>query len=185
MIEFTRESGHQLCRWFYIDAVVEVAGLILVIGPGNPAAEYAPVTPHYAVTTRVGLIDPETLAFRGYLTGFEPGLQVRSALDVDGTAWLFNELSHIEERSARADVYVFDPRSMEVVDSLNLDHPFPVWAERSDSWIVYVFHNAIFRGYLNYRSGITRLNSATGDESFVAATDMPGHHPGDWQPRQS
>ena len=80
---------------FYITAVEEVAGYILVIGAGNPPEGYDALTNHSAVTTRIGVIDPETLAFRGYLTGLEPGLRIRSVLEVDGEAWLFNELSHL------------------------------------------------------------------------------------------
>ena len=115
-------------QWFYITAVAEVAGSILVIGAGNPPQDYQRLTNHSAVTTKVGMIDPETLTFRGYLTGLEPGLRARSVLEVDGKAWLFNELSHMEEQPTRTDVYVMDPETLDIVDRFNLEHPFPLWA---------------------------------------------------------
>ena len=154
---------------FYINAVAEVGGSILVIGYGNPPRDYPRVTNHSAAYTRVGVIDSETLTFRGYLTGVEPGLRVQNVLDIDGKAWLFNELSHLEEHAPRTDVYVMDPETVEIVDRFNLGHPFPVWAERPDEESVYVFHRVRFtrlqeRGYL---SGVTKLNLATGEETFL------------------
>ena len=80
------EEPSELC--FYINADAEVGGSILVIGFGNPPRDYPRLTNHSSVYTRVGVIDPETLTFRGYLTGIEPGLRVQSVLDIDGKAWL-------------------------------------------------------------------------------------------------
>ena len=55
------------------------------------------LTRHASAVPKVGVIDPETLTVRGYLTGLEPGFRALSALEVDGKAWLFNHLSHLEE----------------------------------------------------------------------------------------
>ncbi len=161
-------------QWFFITAVAEAAGSILVIGAGNPPEGYRRLTNHSSVTTRIGVIDPETLAFRGYLTGLEPGLRVLSVLEVNGKVWLFNELSHIEERPARTDVYVMDPQTLQIVDSFNLDHPFPNWAEHADDSAIYIFHEVRKRlRDAGYQSGITRLDLATGAETFVPTPNLP------------
>ena len=52
---------------FYITAVEEVAGQILVIGYGGPPKGYQRVTNHAAAYTRVGMIDPETLTIRRFV----------------------------------------------------------------------------------------------------------------------
>ncbi len=170
------DSSGQL---FYITTVAEVAGSILVVGAGHPPKGYQRLTPHYAVTTRVGVIDPETLTLRGYQTGLEPGLRILNVLEVDGKAWLFNELSHLAERPARTDVYVMDPRHPQIVDRLNLDHPFPNWAEHGDAGVIYIFHEVSTQRWRDagYRAGITRLDLATGMETFIPTPTMP-HAPG-------
>ena len=125
---------------FYITAIEEVAGLILVIGFGSPPKDYERLSRHASAVTKVGVIDPETLTVRGYLRGLEPGFRALSALEVDGKAWLFNHLSHLEERPPRTDVYVMDPHSMEIVGGCNLDRPFPMWAEYGDGDTIYIYH---------------------------------------------
>lgn len=154
---------------FYINAVAEVGGYVLVVGFGNPPRDYPRLTNHSATYTRVGVIDPETLTFRGYLTGVEPGLRVQSVLDIDGKAWLFNELSHLEEHAPRTDVYVMDPETVEIVDRFNLGHPFPIWAVRPDEETVYVYHRVRFTRLreAGYLSGVTKLNLATWEETFI------------------
>ena len=161
-------------RSFYITTVAESAGSILVVGAGHPPKEYQRLTPHYAVSTRVAVIDPKTLTFRGYLTGFEPGMRVLSVLEVGGKAWLFNELSHLEERPARTDVYVMDPQTMEIVDRFNLENPFPNWAEHGDEGAIYIFHEVSIPRLreAGYQAGITRLDVATGVETFVPTPTM-------------
>ena len=141
---------------FYISAVAEIVGSILVVGFGNPPRDYPRVTHYASAVTRVGVIDPETLTFRGYLTGLEPGMRVLSVLEVDGKAWLFNEMSHMEERPARTDVYVMDPQTLEIVDRFNLDHPFPNWAEHGDDGAIYIFHEVSIKKLQDagYRSGL-------------------------------
>ena len=159
---------------FYITAVEEVAGQILVIGYGGPPKGYQRVTNHAASYTRVGVIDPETLTIRGYLTGLEPGLRVLNVLEVDGMAWLFNRFSHLEERPPRTDVYVMDPRSVEIVDQFNLGQPFPKWAEFGDEGVMFIYHIAPSRMIhgVQYSRGITRLDLETRQERFTAAPEM-------------
>ena len=154
---------------FYITTVVEVGGSILVVGFGSPPRDYPRVTNYAAAYTRVGVIDPETLEFRGYLTGLEPGVRVRDVLDVDGHAWLFNELSHHEEHAPRTDVYVLDPEAVEIVDRFNLEHPFPTWVVREGEEKIYIFHRVGFRSWqeAGYLSGVTELDLATGEEFFL------------------
>ena len=154
---------------FYITTVAEAGGAILVVGFGSPPRDYPRVTNHSAAYTRVGVIDPETLGFRGWLTDFEPGLRVFDVLEIDGKAWLFNELSHLEERAARTDVYIVDPVRLKVIDRLNLGHPFPTWASLGDDGVVYILHRVKFDHLhaAGYRSGITKLDLATGEETFV------------------
>ena len=159
---------------FYITAVEEVAGQILVIGYGGPPEGYQALTNHSAAYTRVGVIDPETLTMRGYLTGLEPGLRVLNVLEVDGVAWLFNVFSHLEERPPRTDVYVMDPRSVEIVDQFNLEHPFPRWAEYGDEGVMFIYHIAPgdkIHG-VRYPTGITRLDLETRQEVFTATPEM-------------
>ena len=163
-------------RGFYITAVAEVAGSILVAGWGRPPEDYQRLTNHSAGTTAVGVIDPETLIFRGFLTGLNPGLRVLSVLEVDGNAWLFNELGHMAERLPRIDVYVMDPRAMEIVDSFNLERPFPVWAQHGDDGTIYIYHG-VSRGRwrdAGYRRGLTRLDPVTGAGTFFLTPDGGG-----------
>ena len=159
---------------FFITAVEEVAGQILVIGYGGTPKGYQHVTNHSASYTRVGVIDPETLTIRGYLTGLEPGLRVLNVLEVDGMAWLFNMFSRLEERPPRTDVYVMDPRSVEIVDQFNLEQPFPKWAEFGDEDVMFIYHGAPSRMIhgVQYWRGITRLDLETRQEQFTAAPEM-------------
>ena len=156
--------------YFYISAVEEVAGFILVIGYGGPPKDYERLTRHSAAVTRVGVIDSETLTIRGYLTGLQPGFRVFSALEVDGKAWLFNHLSHLQERPPRTDVYVMDPNSIEIVDSFNLSRPFPTWAEYGDDSIIYIYHGPTVQKMWDegHQAGITRLDLDTGLELFTS-----------------
>ena len=89
-------------------------------------------------------------------------------------AWLFNVFSHLEERPPRTDVYVMDPRSMEIVDQFNLEHPFPVWAEYGDAGIIFIYHNAR-NGKIHgvqHPTGITRLDLETRQELFTATPEV-------------
>ena len=155
--------------FFYITTVEEVDGSILVIGYGRPPDDYEKLTNSAAAYTRVAVIDPETLTMRGYLTGLEPGLRVLSVLEVDGKAWLFNELSHMEERPPRTDVYVMDPRSIQMVDSFNLDSPFPKWAEYGDDGAIHIYHGvpSLAMWDAGHLSGVTRLALEAGTELFT------------------
>ena len=121
------------------------------------------------------MIDSETLSFRGYLTGLGPGLRVRSVVEVDGKAWLFNELSHLEERPERTDVYVMDPKTLEIVDRFNLERPFPKWAGRGDDGVIHIFHQVPSKKMwqAGHVSGITQLDISTREERFVATPGLP------------
>ena len=154
---------------FYITTIAEVGGAILVVGFGSPPRDYPRLTPHYAAYTRVLVIDPETMEMRGWLAGLAPGMRVLDVLDIGGRAWLFNSLSHLEEHAPRVDVYVLDPVTVEVVDSFNLEHPFPKWAVRDDDGMVYVSHRVVSGRMRDagFRSGVTMLDLDTGEESFV------------------
>ena len=157
---------------FYITTIVEVGGAILVVGFGSPPRNYPRATPHYAAYTRVLVIDPESLEIRGWLAGLEPGLMVYDVLDVGGRAWLFNALSHLEEHAPRVDVYVFDPVTVEVVDRFNLEHPFPKWSVQDDEGTVYISHRVapVRLRDTGLRSGVTKIDVKTGEESFL---DVP------------
>ena len=159
---------------FYISAVVEVAGSVLLMGFGNPPRDYQPLTNAASAVTAVAVIDPETLTLRGYLTGFKPGLRILSVLEVDRRAWLFNELSHLEERPPRTDVYVVDLNNLEVSDRFNLENPFPHWAEHGDDKAIYIFHEVALKRLRDagYSAGITRLEPSTGAESFIPTSTM-------------
>ena len=94
-------------------------------------------------------------------------------MEVDGKAWVFNELSHIKERPPRVDVYVVDPRTLSIVDRFNLDNPFPKWARRHPDGSIHIFHRASGERSrrAGFRSGITRLDPSTRDQEFVATPD--------------
>ena len=160
---------------FYIYTVAEVAGAVLVAGSGFPPEGYSSLTHHSNHYTRVGVIDPGALEFQGFLTGLEPGLWVMGVIEVDGKAWLLNKLSHWEERADRTDVYVMDVQTLEVVDSFNLDHPFPQWGEWGDDGAIYIFHEAPSHvtWEAGYPSGVTRLDPATGQETFTEVPNPP------------
>ena len=163
---------------FYIVWVEEIDGSILVFGKGGPPEGYQRLTPHSAITTRVGVIDPETLKFRGYQTDFPPGLRVRSVVEVGGKAWIMNSLSHIEERPPRTDIYMMDPNTLEIVDRFNLEHPFPAWADVAEDGTVHIFNQVRFPRLVEagYKNGITRLDPVTREETFIATPDFPEIH---------
>ncbi len=152
-------------------AIKEINGSILVIMRG-PAPEGYGGLSDFGVAS-VGVIDPETLTFRGYLNSLEPGSRISDAVEVDGKAWLFNELSHIVARRPRMDVYVMDPQSLEIVDGFNLENPFPKWARQHADGSVYIFHRVSGdrSRRAGFRSGVTRLDPVTRTEEFIATPD--------------
>ena len=160
---------------YYIDAVTEAADMVLVTGHGGTPEGYARLTPYAGHYNRVGVIDPATLEFRGFLADLEPGLRVESIIEVDGKAWLLNGLSHMEERPERTDVYVMDVQALEVVDRFNLDHPFPQWGEWGDDGAIYIFHEAPSHvtWEAGHPSGVTRLDPDTGEETFTEVPNPP------------
>ena len=142
---------------FFAAAVEEVDGAILIIGKGRPPRNYDKVTNHLSGVAMVAAIDLETLTTRGYNTEFPPGSKVLDAIEVDGKAWLLNSYSHIAERPPRTDVYVIDPKTLEIVDNFNLPHPYPVWGRNVDG-TVYIFHRSLTKwGFI--RASPFRLSS--------------------------
>ena len=99
----------------------------------------------------------------------QPESKVFSALEADGHAWLFNQLSHMEERPPRTGIYVMDPHTIEVVDTFNLNHPFPTWAESEDAKTIHTCHTATVSRIwkAGHRAGITRLDLESGLELFT------------------
>ena len=156
-------------------AIEEIDGSILIFVRGPPP-DYRKLTNSSASVTSIGVIDPRTLTIRGYLNGLEPGLRISDAVEVDGKAWVFNELSHIKERPPRVDVYVVDPRTLKIVDRFNLDNPFPKWARRHSDGSIHIFHRASGERSrrAGFRSGITRLDPSTRAQEFVATPDRLG-----------
>ena len=66
-----------------------------------------------------------------------------------------------------------DPQSLQIVDTFNLDHPFPVWAAQSDAQTIYIFHKARSQPNRSYESGISRLDITTGEETFIPTPGVP------------
>ena len=159
--------------YWRMTTIEEINGSILMIMRGPPPEDYGKLTNGSSGVASVGVIDPETLTVRGSLNSLEPGSRISDAVEVEGKAWLFNELSHIVERPPRTDVYVMDPQSLEIVDSFNLENPFPKWARRHADGSVYILHwvpgERLRRA--GFESGITRLDPVTRTEGFVAAPD--------------
>lgn len=159
--------------YWRMTAIEEIDGSILMIMRGPSPEGYGKLTNSASGVASVGVIDPETLTVKGYLSNLEPGSRISDAVEVDGKAWLFNELSHVVERPPRMDVYVMDPQSLEIVDTFNLENPFPKWARRHADGSVYIFHwvpgERLRRA--GFERGITRLDPATRTEEFVAAPD--------------
>ena len=158
---------------FFINAVAEVAGFIVVVGDSTPPRGHQRPAGHPDDYTRVGVIDPGTLEFRGFLTGLEPGVEVNSVLEVDGKAWLFNSLSHGDEEADHTDVYVMDVGAMEITNSFNLALPFPRWAEWGDNGVIYILHDSplMTMRQSGHARGVTRLDTVTGMQEFVAFPD--------------
>ena len=114
--EVPHSDRHREGYW-RMTTIEEINGSILMIMRGPPPEGYGKLTNSASGVASVGVIDPETLTVRGSLNSLEPGSRISDAVEVDGKAWLFNELSHIVERPPRMDVYVMDPQSVEIVDS--------------------------------------------------------------------
>lgn len=162
-------DGHREGYW-RMTTIEEINGSILMIMRGPSPEGYE--KPTYGVAS-VGVINPETLTVRGYLNSLGPGSRISDAVEVDGKAWLFNELSHIVARPPRRDVYVMDPQSLEIVDSFNLENPFPKWARRHTDGSLYIFHRVSGdkSRRAGFKSGITRLDLVTRTEEFVVTAD--------------
>ena len=168
-------SDHQ--RHTTITAVEAIGRSILVFGFSDPPEDYKRLTNHSASVTKIEVIDAESFTVRGYRDIPEPGLRVYSAVDVNGNAWIFNRLSHVAERPPRVDVYVMDPRTLEIVDSFNLEQPFPKWAEQDENGFIHIFNSALDHEWeAGFRSGFTLMNPASREEIFIATPDFRSTH---------
>ena len=160
-----------------ITAVEAIGTSILAFGFSYPPEDYKARTHHSASVTKIAVIDAESLTVRGYRNIPEPGLRVFSAVDVNGDAWIFNRLSHIAERPSRVDVYVMDPRTLEIVDSFNLGQPFPEWAEQDENGFIHIFNSALDHEWQSgFPSGFTLLNPTSREEIFIATPDFRSTH---------
>ena len=165
-------SDHQ--RHTTITAVEAIGRSILAFGFSHPPEDSKRLTNHSASVTKIEVIDAESFTVRGYRDIPEPGLRVYSAVDVNGNAWIFNRLSHVAERPPRVDVYVMDPRTLEIVDSFNLEQPFPKWAEQDENGFIHIFNSALNHEWeAGFRSGFTLLNPASREGTFIATPDFP------------
>ena len=156
-----------------ITAVEAIGSSILVFAFSFPPEDYKARTHHSASVTKIKVIDAESLTVRGYRNIPEPGLRVFSAVDVNGDAWIFNRLSHTAERAPRVDVYVMDPRTLDIVDSFNLEQPFPEWAELDENGFIHIFNSALDHEWQSgFPSGFTLLNPTSREEIFIATPDF-------------
>ncbi len=157
---------------FYILAVEEVAGSILVIGSGRPPIGYDKVTASRSGVTLVARIDPDTLIVHDYVAELPPGSRVLDVVEVDGMGWLLNEFSNIVERPPRADVYVMDPKTLEVADSLNLPKPYPRWGRVGADGYVYIYHTDLsYRSDADKQGGVSRIDPVTREAEYTKITD--------------
>ena len=176
---------------FFLDAVEEVDGSILALGSGGSPVGYDGVKPRTNGITIVARIDPETLTVDEYKVELEPGSFAMDAVEVNGAAWLLNSNSNIVERSPRVDVYVINPHTLEVLDSFNLDKPYPTWGERGADGYVHIYHmNAIPSDFgVGHLGGVTRINPDTRETDYFQVNNdstgrnIPGFIAGDFATR--
>ena len=163
---------------FFLDAVEEVDGSILAIGRGHSPADYVGVTPRTNGITIVARIDPETLTVDEYKAELPPGTFAMDAVEVDGAAWLLNSESNIVERPPRVDVYAINPHTLEVLDSFNLDKPYPTWGERGADGYVHIYHmNAIPSDFgVGHLGGVTRINPDTRETEYFQVNNSTGRN---------
>ena len=169
----------------------EVDGSILALGSGGSPVGYDGVKPRTNGITIVARIDPETLTVDEYKAEFPPGSFAMDAVEVNGAAWLLNSNSNIVERSPRVDVYVINPHTLEVLDSFNLDKPYPTWGERGADGYVYIYHmNAIPSDFgVGHLGGVTRINPDTRETDYFQVNNdstgrnIPGFIAGDFATR--
>ena len=152
--------------WHNLVGVEEVDGIVLLLGIGQAPRDYDRVTNSRSGVAVVAMLDPQTLEISGYNTGLAPGSRILDAIEVDGLAWLLNSWSHIPERPPRTDVYVMDPRTLEVVDSFNLSHPYPLWGRVGDDGYLYIAHGTNHSaGDSDRQAGVTRIDPVTREET--------------------
>ena len=157
---------------FYIRAVEEVAGAILVIGSGRPPIVYDKVTASRSGVALVARIDPDALIVHDYAAELPPGSGILDVVEVDGMAWLLNKLSNIVERPPRTDIYVMDPITLEIVDSFNLPQPYPVWGTIGADGFVYIYHADLpYRSDADRRGGVSRIDPVTREEEYTRIKD--------------
>ena len=159
---------------FFIGAVEEVEGSILVFGSGKPPMGHSRVSNVSGGVTVVAHIDPGTLIIQDYKAELLLGSRILSAVEVNGMAWLLNTYSHISERLPRADIYVMDPNTLEIVDSFNLPSPFPKWGLVGSDGHVYVYHKDFLPEYDPVRdTGVSRIHPVTREATYARFDDAP------------
>ena len=153
--------------------IEEIDGSILIFMRGPPPEGYGKLTNSSSGVTSIAAIDPDTITVRRNQPVLEPVSLISDAVEVDGKAWAFNELSHIKERPPRVDVYVMDPRTLDIVDRFNLENPFPKWARRHADGSIHIFHQVSGERSrrAGFRSGITRMDPTTRAQKFVPTPD--------------
>ena len=152
---------------FFLGNVKEIAGNILVFGSGVPPLDYKRITNSRNGVAMIATVDQDTLEIREYKTDFPPGSKILDAVEVDGMAWLLNLWSHIPERPPRTDIYVMDPGTLEIVETFNLAHPYPLWGKRDADGSVYIVHASYRRGIISgQHGGVTRIDPETREETF-------------------
>ena len=163
---------------FSMQSVEEVDGSILALGVGYPPEDYDEVRPQTSGAAVVARIDPETLTVDEYKAEFPPGATIMDAVEVDGAAWLLNSFSHIVERPPRVDVYVINPHTLAVLDSFNLDKPYPTWGERGADGDVYIYHsNGIPSDFdVGHLGGVTRINPDTRESEYAQINSATGRN---------
>ena len=154
-------------RWVALVGVEEVAGVVLLLGKGFAPRDYDSVTHTRSGVAVIAMLDPQTLEVVDYKAELPPGSRIVDVIEVDGMAWLLNMWSHIPERPPRADIYVMDPRTLEIVDSFNLSRPHPLWGRVGDDGLVFIAHGTSYQAYAAARRpGVTRVDPVTREETY-------------------
>ena len=154
---------------FFLNTIEEVAGSIVVSGSGKPPIDHNRVSNVSGGVALIARIDADTLTVQDYKAELPPGSRVLDVVEVNGMAWLLNTFSHISEGLPRADIYVMNPNTLEIMDSFNLPSLFPKWAEVGSDGQVYVYHMDFLRKYDPVRdTGVSRIDPDTREATYAA-----------------
>ena len=154
---------------FFLNAIEEVSGSILVLGSGKPPIDYNRVSNVSGGVALIARIAPITLTLQDYKAELPPGSRALDVVEVNGMAWLLNIFSHVSERPPRRDIYVMNPNTLEVVDSFNLPSPFPKWGEVGSDGHVYIYHMDFLPKYDPVRdTGVSWIDPLTREATYAA-----------------